>query len=212
MLDVRARRMAWSVLAGATAIEGVALLWVFQRVLAKPQRLEHYFFAPQAQAVAWILAAATALAYVAYAALRSPLIGELILSVSKWRPYLGLRLVALAEAFVTGIFEEVAFRRFLMDWAAHRGAGAVVQIAASAVVFGVVHSSWGVFSANIRAAISASLATGVLGALLGVVYLASGRSLAPCVAAHITINLLLEPWLILAAATGSWGRRGARPT
>ena len=73
-----------------------------------------------------------------------------------------------------------------------------------------MYSGWrmvfGIFTGNFRAGVGASLATGVMGAALGVVYIASGRSLLPCMAAHTVINLFLEPWLILAAASGSWGR------
>jgi membrane protease YdiL (CAAX protease family) len=175
--------------------------------LNRPERLEHYFTMPSAGALAWVIAAATAALYAAYAALRSPLIGEMIFSASRWLPYLGLRIVAVAEAIVTGIFEEVFFRRFVMDAALQQGMGAAIQIAASAVIFGLAHGFWGFFTGNIRAGAAASLATGVLGGLLGLVYIVGDRSLLPCIAAHIAINLLLEPWLILASASGSWGRR-----
>lgn len=45
------------------------------------------------------------------------------------------------------------------------------------------------------------IATGLLGIALAVVYLASGRILAPCIWAHVAINLILEPWLLIAAMT-----------
>ena len=36
---------------------------------------------------------------------------------------------------------------------------------------------------------------------LAIVFLASDRVLAPCIWAHISINLILEPWLLIAAMT-----------
>ncbi len=206
MQSIRAMRIAWSFLVGVTAIEGAALFWMIEPALGHPQRLEHYFLLPQSNAAAWGASFLTAALYTAYAARRSPLIGALIFSPSRWPPYFALRLVALAESLVTGIFEEVFFRRFVMDWALHQGWGAFVQIALSAIVFGLAHGFWGFFTGNLRAGAGASLATGVLGAALGIVYIVGGRSLLPCMAAHVAINLFLEPWLILAAASGSWGR------
>lgn len=206
MPSVRAMRIAWSFLVGVTVIEGGALYWMIEPALKNPQRLVHYFFLPWAGPLAWGLSILTAGLYTAYAVRRSPLIGEFALSPAKWSPYLGLRVVALAESFVTGVFEEVFFRRFVMDWALRQGGDAGVQIALSGIVFGLAHGFWGFFTGNFRAGVGASLATGVMGAALGVVYIASGRSLLPCMAAHTVINLFLEPWLILAAASGSWGR------
>jgi hypothetical protein len=206
MQSTRAVRIAWSFLVGVTAIEGGALFWIIEPALGDPQRLEHYFFMPRSNPVAWGVSFLTAALYTAYAARRSPLIGEFIFSPLKWSPYFGLRFVALAESFVTGVFEEVFFRRFVMDWALQQGTSAGVQIALSAIVFGLAHGCWGFFTGNFRAGAAASIATGVLGASLGIVYIVGGRSLLPCIAAHIAINLLMEPWLILAAASGSWGR------
>ena len=207
MPRVRAVRIAWSFLVGVTAIEGGALFWMVEPALGNPQRLEHYFFMPLSNALAWSVSFLTVVLYTAYAARRSPLIGEFVFSPLKWSPYLGLRFVALAEAFVTGVFEEVFFRRFVMDWALQQGFSTGVQIALSAIVFGLAHGCWGYFTGKVRAGAAASIATGILGASLGIVYIVGGRSLLPCIAAHVAINLLLEPWLILAAASGSWGQR-----
>lgn len=206
MQSIRAVRIAWSFLVGVTVIEGGALFWMIEPALGNPLRLEHYFFLPRPNALAWGVSFLTVALYTAYATRRSPLIGEFVFSPLKWSPYFGLRLVALAESFVTGVFEEVFFRRFVMDWASHQGTSAGIQIALSAIVFGLAHGFWGFFTGNFRAGAAASMATGVLGASLGIVYILGGRTLLPCIAAHIAINLLLEPWLILAAASGSWGR------
>jgi hypothetical protein len=59
-------------------------------------------------------------------------------------------------------------------------------------------------------ALGAAAATGLLGALLGGVYLLAGRQLAPCIWAHTLINLALEPWMVLAAVSAAekgWASR-----
>ena len=55
---------------------------------------------------------------------------------------------------------------------------------------------------SVRAAIGATVATGLLGAALAVMYLAGGRNLVPCIAAHFLINALAEPGVVLAAMRG----------
>jgi membrane protease YdiL (CAAX protease family) len=74
-----------------------------------------------------------------------------------------LRVVAVAEAFVTGVFEEVFFRRGVMDAVLQQSMGAAVQISGSAAIFGLAHGFWGFFTGNFRAGAAASVATGVLG-------------------------------------------------
>jgi hypothetical protein len=66
---------------------------------------------------------------------------------------------------------------------------------------------WGIFGKSIRAAAGATIATAVLGCALAVVYLASGRNVAPCVFSHFLINALIEPGLVLAAVRGEMGGR-----
>ena len=43
------------------------------------------------------------------------------------------------------------------------------------------------------------------GALLAFVYVLGGRQLAPCVWAHMLINLAIEPWLIISAISAGAG-------
>lgn len=58
---------------------------------------------------------------------------------------------------------------------------------------------------SLRAAVGATIVTGILGAFLAVVYLLSGRNVAPCVIAHFAINALIEPGLVLAVVRGEMG-------
>jgi hypothetical protein len=80
--------------------------------------------------------------------------------------------------------------------------GVALQILASALTFGLAHGIWGAFRGSMAAAIGATLATGALGGALAVVYVVSGRVLAPCVVAHFLINAFAEPGLVLAAVRG----------
>jgi hypothetical protein len=158
---------------------------------------------------AWAAAIAVALAYVLYARRALPAIRARFF---EWSP---LKSLALPFALVTGTIEEIWFRRMLMDWCAHHGGGAAEQVAVSALVFGVAHGIWGLFGGQWRVAAGATAATGALGALLALVYLLAGRDVAPCIWAHMLINLAIEPWLIVAAVSAGsagWGRsRVAEP-
>ena len=113
-----------------------------------------------------------------------------------------LKLLAVLLAVAAGILEEVVFRKVLMDALFSRGIGGVAQVALSGLAFGAAHGVWGLMGRSVRAALGATIATGVLGAALALVYLAAGRSLAPCIVAHFVINLLIEPGLVLAAVSG----------
>jgi membrane protease YdiL (CAAX protease family) len=122
-----------------------------------------------------------------------------------------LKLLALGMALVSGILEEIFFRSMLMDRARDHGANALLQVLLSSITFGLMHGVWALFRRSWRAGLSAIVATGILGAALAVVYLASGRSLAPCVAAHCLLNALAEPGLVLAAVRGEMGTQIRHP-
>jgi hypothetical protein len=151
---------------------------------------------------AWLLAAAVTIGYILYAARAMPLIAARMFD---WH---WLKLLAIPFAIVTGSFEELFFRKMLMDWAAHGGASALSQILVSAVVFGAAHAIWGLFGRQWRVAVGAALSTTGLGALLAIVYLMAGRQVAPCIWSHLLINLAIEPWLMLAAVAAFQKRGG----
>ena len=104
------------------------------------------------------------------------------------------------------------FRRLLMDYLDRQSFGDAMQVLASALTFGMAHGVWGLFGKSIRAALGATIATGILGGALAIVYLVAGRNVAPCVAAHFLINAFIEPGVVLAAVRGEMGRlRPATP-
>ncbi|MDQ6788041.1 MAG: CPBP family intramembrane metalloprotease [Acidobacteriota bacterium] len=118
-----------------------------------------------------------------------------------------LKLLAVAVAIFAGILEELVFRKLLMDYLSASGTGVISQILLSGLLFGLMHGVWGLFGRSIRAALGATIATGFLGTALAIVYIASGRSLAPCIVAHFLINLMIEPGLVLAATRGEIGNK-----
>jgi uncharacterized protein len=190
---------------GATLTEGWALAYAFSRHDNWLSAAFHYAANPPGTASAWSLAVLIAGVYVAYGVRRSPVIRHYAFRPDYWGPFAALRLVAIVMAIITGYFEELVFRKVFMDYAMRAGYGITLQILFSAVTFGAAHAIWGIFSGKLRAALAAVMATGLLGALLAIDYIIGARSLAPCSAAHIAISLIMEPWLIITAASGSWG-------
>ena len=145
-------------------------------------------------------AAAVAVAVFVGVALRLPSV-----RANLFRPSF-LKLLSVAVAVGAGILEEVIFRRWTMNGLLENGCGAVIQVGGSALLFGAAHAIWGLMGRSLRAAIGAMLATSLLGAMLAVVFLLADRIVAPCIAAHFLINLLIEPGLVLAATRGEMAR------
>jgi len=112
--------------------------------------------------------------------------------------------IALGIAISAGICEETVFRGFVMGQARDGGAHWSVQIILSALLFGLAHMGWGGMSghADVGQMIGAMVATAILGLMMAVTYLLSGRSLTPAIVAHGLIDVAIEPWLLLYAVTG----------
>lgn len=209
MLTKREAAISWSFVLGVTVIQAIGAAWVFRPHDGWLAFLQRYLGNPPGTALAWSLSLAVVVAYVSYSSSRSAVIRRYAFNPAAWGPVAGLRLIAIPMAFVTGFFEEAFFRKYLMDLAQDQGIALWLQVLGSAVIFGATHAIWAVFGGKFRAALFVMLATMALGAALALVYLAGARSIGPCVAAHVAINLLLEPWLIITSATRSWGRPAA---
>ncbi|HET7650521.1 MAG TPA: CPBP family intramembrane glutamic endopeptidase [Gammaproteobacteria bacterium] len=205
--SVADRKAAW-ILAGIALIEGSV---VALNAILNPAALIRVlgFTAGRAGSEwGWLLAMAVTTGFVWHSR-RFPAVREHMLRVS-W-----FKLLALAVAVSAGILEEAVFRRQLMNSLQLHGWGTMAQILASGLAFGLVHGIWGLFGRNLRAAAGATIATGLLGLALAAIYVASGRSLAPCVATHFAIDLLIEPGIMLAACRGEMSgiaRAGAAKT
>src|SRR4030043_1694680 len=146
--------------------------------------------------LAWILATITAIAYVLYTMKAIPLV------LAKQKEISLFKLLGILSAVVGGIVEEVFFRRWIMDMLMSRGVAPIFQVRISGIVFGLVHFSWLLIKRDFRCAIPAILSTSVLGILLAIIYLVGGRNLGPCIYAHVIINIIIEPWLMLSEVSG----------
>jgi|ERR1700730_1515479 CAAX protease family protein len=198
MSDASIRKSAW-ILAGIALIEGA---WVILEFRVNGWRFVRYLgFAPGAAGtfLGWVAAAIVVVIFVGFA-MRLPSV-----RANLFRPS-GLKLLALFVAVTSGILEEVMFRRWPMNYLQEHGYGVVLQVAGSALLFGALHGVWGLMGRSVRAAVGATIATGFLGAMLAVVFIAAGRSLAPCVMAHFLINVFIEPGLVLSVTRGEMGR------
>jgi len=191
-------RRAAAILFAIASSEG---LWLWFNAHRNPRGFLHYegFVGTSAGTTGWVLAMIVAGILIAYSASRFPSVRSTLFSLS------ALKLLAVAVAITAGVCEETVFRKLVMD--ALRQQSTALQVVASAAAFGAAHGVWGAFRGSARAAVGATLATGVLGAALAVVFVASHRVLAPCVTSHVLINLFAEPGLVLAAVRGEMGRR-----
>jgi hypothetical protein len=168
---------------------------IFWRPIPLFQNLgfERGSFAPP---LAWVLAMVVAIAYVFYTMRVIPLV------LTKQKEISLFKLVGILAALVGGIVEEVFFRRWLMDMLMARDVGLILQIIISGFAFGLAHTAWILFKGDIKFTFPAILSTSILGILLAIIYLAGGRNLGPCIFAHVLINIVVEPWLMLSAVSG----------
>ena len=148
--------------------------------------------------LAWVLATIAAIAYVLYTMKVLPLV------LAKQKEISLFKLLGILSAVVGGIVEEVFFRRWIMDMLMSGGVAPIFQVLISGIVFGLVHFSWLLIKRDFKFAIPAILSTSVLGILLAIIYLVSGRNLGPCIYAHVIINIIIEPWLMLSSVSGKW--------
>ena len=141
---------------------------------------------------AWILALLVTVSYVIYTFKVIPFVLKMQREISVFK------LVGLL-AIVGGILEEVVFRRWLMDLLLGLGFGFVIQILISGIAFGVAHIIWGLFGKDRQFSKGAFIASTILGFSLAIVYLIGSRNIGPCIISHSMINIIIEPWLMLAA-------------
>ena len=155
--------------------------------------------------VAWITAAIVTVGYILYSIRGLPTVAAMLGILS---PY---KLFALVIAIPSSIVEEVFFRGSLMNLLAAHHQHVVVQILASGIAFGIVHSFWGI-RGGLSAVYGAVRSTTLLGLALAVVFAIAGRIVFPCVVAHFAINLVLEPWLLYAYVLRAQSKRSSLGT
>lgn len=148
--------------------------------------------------LAWIIATITAIAYVMYTMKVIPLV------FAKQKEISLFKLLGILLALVGGIVEEVFFRRWLMDMLMSRGTSPILQVIISGFAFGLAHTIWILAKGDLKFTFPAILSTSVLGLLLAIIYLVGERNLGPCIYAHVLINSVIEPWLMLSSVSGKW--------
>jgi CAAX protease family protein len=152
-----------------------------------------------ASPIAWILAAIVGIVYVLYTMRAIPFVASMQGKISLFK------LLGILSAVFGGIVEEVFFRRWIMDMLTVRGFTFIIQIVISGVVFGLAHTSWTLLAKrDFKVTFPAIISTSILGIFLAIIYLAGGRNLGPCIFAHVLINTVIEPWLMLSAVSGKW--------
>jgi len=159
-----------------------------------------------ASPLAWTLATILVIVYVLYTMKAIPFIA------SKQREISLFKLLGILSALVGGIVEEVFFRRWVMDMFIKGGFAPIIQIIISGVAFGLAHTSWMLLTKrDFKATLPAILSTSILGIFLAILYLVGGRNLGPCIFAHVLINVVIEPWLMLSAVSGKWHTQKVSP-
>lgn len=146
----------------------------------------------------WLLTLGIAVSYIIYTIIFIPFVRKRLFIFSQ------LKLLGIWVALTSSTVEELFFRKRLMDWLSHLNASVLVQVLVSAIIFGLAHSAWGLLRGEVKVIIPIVLSTTILGGALAILYLFTDRNVLAPMIAHILINLLIEPWLILAAVSGQW--------
>lgn len=173
---------------------GILLYWIFtsENFFASIG----FFTLSNISIYAWVVAVLIVVSYVWGAA-----------SISNVRQHMfnlnKLKYLALIGALVSGIFEEILFRKLLMDYLNEEAFNDFFQIIISGLAFGVAHLVWG--GKALSAAINATFYTFFLGAGLALIYIMSDRNLALCIIAHTVVTGLIEPGLIKSAVLDKLG-------
>ncbi|MFT2752989.1 type II CAAX prenyl endopeptidase Rce1 family protein [Clavibacter sp. Sh2088] len=192
MNDAISRRRT-TLLAGA--VIGSFVVGLSAWILPDPARfVESMGQASAVPALGWVIAILVAIVYTAYTLWAVPTVRSIAIERS-W-----FRLLAIPLALLSGVLEEMFFRRVVMDALASEGAPLLLQIVLSAALFAVVHCVWVVFARSWRIAPPVLCSTFALGVLLSLVYVASNRVIIPAILTHIAINLVIEPGLLHSAA------------
>jgi uncharacterized protein len=154
--------------------------------------------------VAWIFASIVGIVYVAYTLKAIPFIASMQREISLFK------LLGILAAVVGGIVEEVFFRRWVMDTLMSREFASVIQVIISGIGFGLAHACWTLLARHgLKFSLPAMISTSILGVFLAIIYLVGGRNLGPCIFAHVMINVVIEPWLMLSAVSGKWRAKQA---
>jgi len=115
--------------------------------------------------------------------------------------------MSLATALGGGVVEEIIYRGFAILTLLAFGFSRFTAVVVSALLFAFSHVGWISFQdlsvAQVFIQLSPVWGTLILGLALGHTFLASNCRLGPVIVAHALINIIIEPWLLLALLGGS---------
>lgn len=146
----------------------------------------------------WFFTLLIVIGYISYTMIAIPYVKRNLLSFSL------LKLIGIWAAIVSGIVEEVVFRHLLMDYLLSIEFSYLSQVLISGITFGIAHGAWVLLRGEIKIALPVILSTTILGCLLAMLYIYTGRSTLAPIIAHVLINMVIEPWLMLSAVSGKW--------
>jgi len=178
----------------------VLLLWYFKR---RGMALRQIGLWASSPVRGWVAAAIVAGVFIWFN-LVLPLSNEMNLAeISLFHIY-----NSLIASVVAGFVEEIFFRGFFMTELAGAGFGKTAQVAIPAILYGLVHSAWGLTSgmSTVQMMGSAIIGTAVFGTFCSMVYLVSRRSLMPIIFGHAAIDFVIEPWMFMVAITITQGQ------
>jgi hypothetical protein len=186
-------------LSGSVAGQIVAVLLLVMYLRSRNRSLADLGFGRPASIGAWICAVVLAALFVGLI-LAGPLRGRAPLDEVSLFHFYNSSIAGLGAGFC----EEIIFRGFVMSALSWAGIGRVAQVVASGLLFGLAHVGWTSLGATFdpRLVLGTMAPTAVLGMLYACIYLVGKRSLTPVIASHVVTDVIIEPWLLLAALSG----------
>jgi uncharacterized protein len=187
-------------LTGSVAGELSTVLLVILYLRSRNRSFADIGFGRPATIYGWIAAAMLAALFVGVM-LMGPLRGRAALTEPSFFHLYNSVVAGLGAGFC----EEVVFRGFVMSALSWAGIGRVTQVLASGLLFGLAHVGWATLGAAFdpRVFWGTLIPTAVLGMLYAGVYLLSRRSLTPVIVSHTITDMIIEPWLLLGALSGT---------
>ncbi|MGJ5713049.1 CPBP family glutamic-type intramembrane protease [Staphylococcus auricularis] len=114
-----------------------------------------------------------------------------------------LKLIGIWAAIVAGFMKEFIFRKLIMDFLDYVNISVVIQVITASLVFGIVHAMWGILAGDLKLTLIIVISTSLLGLMLSLLYIFIDRNIFFPIITHISINLVIEPWLMLSVVSNN---------